>query len=206
MTDTTTATVTVQPPKVRDHREIEAIKTIGARLRDARLRLCNMSQLRAAEQLNLANSGMLAKFENGTDNRNIPLWLIRRAATLYEVSIDWLFGETEDWETGARMTQEREVSRWLFDVWEKAREMDIAHLRLLNDKLEALTVITGEMMKAANDAEAALDRFAELNDDFLDLRAGAPLVASTTRISAAAQHGQARLERIKGAMRRQATA
>ncbi len=201
-----TEPVTGQPPKVRDHREAQAIQIIGARLRDARMRLCNMSQRLAAEKLTLANSGMLAKFENATDNRNIPLWLIRRAASLYEVSIDWLFGETEDWETGHRMTQERETSRWLFDVWEKAREMDIQHLRLLNDKLEALTAITGEMTKAANDAEAALDRFAEVNEGFEDMKAGAPLVGSIARIAAAAQHGAARLERIKGEMRRQTTA
>ncbi|WP_295386609.1 helix-turn-helix transcriptional regulator [uncultured Thiodictyon sp.] len=201
-----TEPVTVQSPKVRDHREAQAIKIIGTRLRDARMRLCNMSQRLAAQQLGLANSGMLAKFENATDNRNIPLWLIRRAAALYEVSIDWLFGETEDWETGHRMTQERETSRWLFDVWEKAREMDIAHLRLLNDKLEALTAITSELAAAANDASAALDRFAEVNPEFEDMPAGSPLVAAVVRIAAAAQHGATRLERLRCEMRRPAAA
>jgi hypothetical protein len=52
----------------------------------------------------------------------VPLWVILRAAKVYEVSVDFIFGVTDDWETGSRMTQEREVSAWLGDMLMRMRD------------------------------------------------------------------------------------
>ena len=70
-----------------------AVKTIGARMRQAR-ELCNLSQSAAAKRLGYSNSSKLSKVEGATDTNSVPLWLILRAAKVYEVSIDFLFGGT----------------------------------------------------------------------------------------------------------------
>ena len=113
------------------------VKTIGARMREAR-ELCNMSQSAAARRLGYSNPSKLSKVEGATDTNSVPLWLIVRAASVYEVSIDYLFGCSDDWEAGSRMTQERETSAWLFDTWEKARRRDMETLRKLHNKVEAM--------------------------------------------------------------------
>ena len=103
------------------------VKTIGTRMRQAR-EMCNLSQSAAAKRLGYANSSKLSKVENATDTNSVPLWLILRAAKAYEVSVDYLFGATDDWEISARMTQEREVSPWLWDAMERARLRDPSSL------------------------------------------------------------------------------
>lgn len=73
--------------------QVAAGETIGARMREAR-ELCNMSQSAAARRLGYSNPSKLSKVEGATDTNSVPLWLIVRAASVYEVSIDylWLFG------------------------------------------------------------------------------------------------------------------
>ena len=115
-----------------------AVKTIGARMRQAR-ELCNLSQSAAAKRLGYQNPSKLSKVELATDTNSVPLWLIVRAARVYEVSVDFLFGATDDWEVGARMTQERETSAWMFDAWEKARQRDMETLKRLHDRVQTLT-------------------------------------------------------------------
>ena len=56
-----------------------AVKTIGARMRQAR-ELCNLSQSAAARRLGYANPSKLSKVELATDTNSVPLWLIVRAA------------------------------------------------------------------------------------------------------------------------------
>lgn len=172
------------------------VRTIGARMKAAR-EMCNMSQLRAAESLGYKNSSKLSKVEGATDTLSVPLRVIRRASEVYEVSIDYLFGALDDWERGARMTQEREVSRWMFAAWDEAHKRDMEVLRALHDRLEAMSGVIAAMVDAGAEANAALTRFAELNPEFDDMRAGSRLVASVERVAGAAGAAKAKMARFR---------
>lgn len=173
-----------------------AVKTIGARMRQAR-ELCNLSQSAAARRLGYSNPSKLSKVEGATDTNSVPLWLIVRASSVYEVSIDFLFGVTDDWELGARMTQERATSAWLFDAWEKARQRDMDVLRKLHNKVEAMEEAIALMLASTDDVGAALARFAELNPVFEDMKAGGRLVGAVERATDAAKNAKAKMTRFR---------
>ncbi|MDR3353375.1 MAG: helix-turn-helix domain-containing protein [Zoogloeaceae bacterium] len=172
-----------------------AVKTIGARMRQAR-ELCNLSQSAAAKRLGYQNPSKLSKVELATDTNSVPLWLIVRAARVYEVSVDFLFGATDDWEVGARMTQERETSAWMFDAWEKARQRDMETLKRLHDRMQTLTEAVAVMLSASEESALALARFAELNPEFEEMRAGSRLVGAVERANDAAKSAKTKMERF----------
>lgn len=173
-----------------------AVKTIGTRMRQAR-ELCNLSQSAAARRLGYSNPSKLSKVELATDTNSVPLWLIVRAARIYEVSVDYLFGSSDDWEVGARMTQERETSAWLFDAFEKARLREMETLKRLHDRMMAMNEAVAVMLVASNDISDALARFAELNHEFEDMRGGARIVAAVERAVTASGNAKAKLARFK---------
>jgi len=186
---------TGKPTTIRQE-QAAAVKMIGARMRQAH-ELCNLSQNAAAKRLGYSNSSKLSKVEGATDTNSVPLWLILRAAKVYEVSIDFLFGASDDWETGARMTQEREVSAWLQDVWEKSRQRDMETLKRLHDRVQTLAETVADMVVLAEDAGLALTRFAELNPAFEEMRAGSRLVSAVERASNAAKSAKAKMARFR---------
>lgn len=173
-----------------------AVKVIGARFRQAR-EMCNLSQSVAAKRLGYANQSKLAKVEGATDTNSVPLWLILRAAKVYEVSTDFLLGASDDWETGARMTQEREVSPWLFDAFNRVSRQQMQVLRRLHDRLEGMQDVMGTMFESAEGAHAALQRFTELNPGFVDMKAGGYLEGAVERSRDAAVSGRRRMERFR---------
>lgn len=172
------------------------VRTIGARFRQAR-ELCNLSQSVAAKRLGYKNPSKLSKVELATDTNSVPLWLIVRAAQVYEVSIDFLFGATDDWEVGARMTQERETSAWMYDAWEKMRRRDMAVLKQLHDRVQILSEAVTSMLSMAEEAGMALERFSELNPEFEDMRGGSRLVGAVGRANSAARNARAKMERYR---------
>lgn len=64
--------------------------TIGERLRAAR-EAAGLPQLEAARLLGYANSSKLSKIEWGRSSE-IPMWVLKRAGWLYDVSTDYLLG------------------------------------------------------------------------------------------------------------------
>lgn len=172
------------------------VKSIGIRMREAR-ELCNISQSVAAKRFGYSNPSKLSKVEGATDTNSVPLWLIVRASQIYEVSIDYLFGVSDDWETGARMSQERDVSQWVFDTWEKARQRDMEVLKKLHNKVDAMGGAIADMLAAAENADAAMLRFAEVNPEFEDMRVGARLLSSIERVSDSAKNAKAKMTRFR---------
>ena len=172
------------------------VRTIGERMRHAR-ELCNMSQSAAAKRLGYSNPSKLSKVEAATDTNSVPLWLIPRAARAYEVSVDFLFGFTDDWEVGARMTQEREVSAWLGDALARMRTRDLEALAQLNCRLEVLREAVATLTGSSDDVNSALARFIELNPDFEDMRGSNRLAQAVDRSHGAAVHSRAKMARFK---------
>lgn len=172
------------------------VKTIGERLKDAR-ELCNLSQQSAAQKLGYRNSSKLAKVERATDTNSVPLWLIMRAAKLYEVSVDYLFGLNEDWEKSARLTIERQTGLWLHEQWEILRRRDLAVLQSLYARTEILDGVVAEQLMLTKELKEALNSFRYLNPDFDDYRGGNRLVSVSEKIQDAILKAESKLKRFR---------
>lgn len=153
------------------------VQTIGARMREAR-ELCDMSQSVAAKRLGYSNPSMLSMVEWATDRNSVPLWLIVRAARLYDVSIDFLFGATDDFEVGLQ----RGVQTWLIGEWEKSRIEDMKALEKLHRRVAAVSALLPVIADESERTAEAIRRFAEINPGFDDMRGGARLAAAAENL------------------------
>ena len=179
------------------HRQVEIVKIVGARMRAAR-ELCNMSLSEAARQLGYANPSKLSKVENATDTRSVPFWLIPAAAKLYDVSADYLYGLSDDWETGLRATTERGTSQWLFETWDTMRRRDMGVLKLLHDRIEGVSEVVSAFVSAGRGGHEAVQRFGEIHPHFSDdMRGSARVVSAAERALSAAISGEAKLKRFR---------
>jgi len=175
--------------------QAEMVKVMGARFKEAR-EICNMSQVLAAKELGYANSSKLAKIEGSTDTISVPLWVIRRAARLYDVSIDYLFGETDDWERDITASRQNNVARWLVEYGKKADAAKISAFLVLNNKLSALEKAVDVAVKRSSENITVLRRIQELNPEFDELRGGSKLVLCAQESVADANKAMAELKRF----------
>jgi transcriptional regulator with XRE-family HTH domain len=172
--------------------QTELVRVIGARMQEAR-DLCNLSQSEAARRIGYANSSKLSKVEGATDTNSVPLWLIVRVAKVYEVSVDFLFGLTDDWEVGVP----RGVQPWLFDAWEKARQRDLAALERLHREIAAVSQHTSELVAGIAGATDALAILRTRAPAFDDLPASASLAGRLERLHERARAADAALKRFR---------
>lgn len=171
--------------------QLALVRVIGDRLRQAR-ELCNLSQSVAAKRLGYSNSSKLSKVEGATDTNSVPLWLILRAAKVYEVSIDFLFGLTDEWETDVpRGTQE-----WLLNVWQKLRERDMAALDHLHREVMAVSQHTAALVAGVREAAEGLSTYRARNPGFDETPASATLAGRLERLQADAGDADTALKRF----------
>lgn len=168
------------------------VKTIGARMREAR-ELLNMSQLEAAERLGYENSSKLAKIENASDTNSVPLALVMRAAQLYDVSVDFLFGLSEDWEPGVR----RETNSYLIRAWEEARRRDLEALERLYRRVQSVACAIDELVNGSNEVAAALRSVRERGGEFDEIPAGNRLLCAIERQAEIARKAEGGLRRFR---------
>ncbi len=166
-----------EAPPVR-HAQAELVKTIGLRLKASR-ELCNLSLSEAARRLGYANPSKLSKVENATDTNSVPIRLIRDAARVYEVSTEYLFGLSDDFEAGVP----RGMTPHLLDQWDRMRSRDLQAIIALQKKIEAATAVIPAIQRDAQGVIDAIFRLADLNGDaFLDLQGGSILNAAADRL------------------------
>ena len=166
-----------EAPPVR-HAQAELVKTIGLRLKASR-ELCNLSLSEAARRLGYANPSKLSKVENATDTNSVPIRLIRDAARIYEVSTEYIFGLSDDFEAGVP----RGMTPHLLDQWDRMRLRDLQALIALQKKIEAATSVIPAIHRDAQSVIDAIFRLTDLNGDaFLDLHGGSILNAAAVRL------------------------
>lgn len=166
-----------EAPPVR-HAQAELVKTIGLRLKASR-ELCNLSLSEAARRLGYANPSKLSKVENSTDTNSVPIRLIRDAARIYEVSTEYIFGLSDDFEAGVP----RGMTPHLLDQWDRMRSRDLQALIALQKHIEAATSVIPAIHRDAQGVIDAIFRLTDLNGDaFLDLQGGSILNAAAVRL------------------------
>lgn len=148
--------------------QAELVRVIGDRLRESR-EMCNLSQSESAKRMGYANPSKLSKVEGATDTNSVPLWLIVRAAKVYEVSVDFLFGLSDDFEN----REPPGAQSWLLDAWQKMRERDLAALEQLHREIAAVASHTAELVAGAAEVADALTRLRTRCPEFDDLPASA---------------------------------
>lgn len=157
-------------------------KNMGLRLRASRESI-GMAQGEAARRLGYANQTKLAKIEGGTDTNSVPHWVVLRAARLYDVSIDYIYGESDDWELSARALQERDMAKWMMEAWEAGRQRDLEVLRKLKLRMDAISETVTGLFSASQDVQDALRRFVELNSETFDeMRGGNRLLVAVDKL------------------------
>lgn len=175
--------------------QTKLIKIIGSRMREAR-EMSGLSQKQAADLLGYANSSKLAKIEGATDTRSVPLQTILKAAELYQVSVDFIFGIADDWERDPQLCRERAIGRWLYERLDRARTHDIAIFAELAHRIEIATAQITHLADGAEQARLAFDRFADINPTFPDLIGGARLQASLSALDDAGRKARGALRRL----------
>jgi len=176
--------------------QAELVRIIGDRLREAR-ELCNLSQSAAARRFGYQNPSKLSKVELATDTNSVPLWLIARAAKLYEVSVDFIFGLSADWETGVP----RGAQPWIMDAWQKVRERDMAVLVRLHEEIAAVSKQVTALAAGAREVAGALQTVCLRNPGFIDMPASGTLDGRVQRLQEHARTAEGMLRRFQSSTR-----
>ncbi|MGZ8220025.1 MAG: helix-turn-helix domain-containing protein [Methylobacter sp.] len=147
--------------------QAKVVKTFGQRMKEAR-ELCNFSQKEAASLFGYSNSSKLAKIEAASDTNSIPVWIIPKAAIVYTVSVDYLFGISDDWERDPVVSQERDITRWLFDHWERAKSAEVNAIRVLHNKVLILEKAVSRTISRSKENLDTINRVREINPQYDD--------------------------------------
>jgi hypothetical protein len=156
-----------------DRDEIAVIKILGSRMAEARA-LCKLPRHVAADRLGIADD-LLAKLEDGVDIKHLPLKLVRQASLIYDVSVDFLYGFSSDWEVCEETKQNREFAAYLHQAQTQLlSRLAVKQLRL-ERQVEALTPAVGTLTDEIEAIVEALNTFKGMNPEFDKLPAGSML-------------------------------
>lgn len=155
----------------------ELWRTITARLREAREELCRMSQKEAARLLGVSLR-FLQRYEDPmAEVKSTEPVFMTRASELYDVSMDWLYGRTDDWERCSRAHRERHAQLFTLRQIAINHAEQMEHFRRLYDWHEAeiknLECIVEQTRAAIEEAEWLTSR-----KGFEDMRGSAPVARS----------------------------
>jgi transcriptional regulator with XRE-family HTH domain len=178
-----------------DKDEVAILKIVGGRLAEAR-ELCKLPRHVAADRLGIPDD-LLAKIESGVDVETIPLKLVRLASLVYDVSVDYLFGFSDDWETDPKTRQDREFAAYIHreqTQWFSRWAVKQLHLER---QVEALAAVVGVLPAEIEAIAGALDVFQAMNPDFDRLPAGSQLQYRIRKAHVSAQVARRALIRHK---------
>jgi len=174
--------------------EIELIKIIGQRLAAAR-DLCRFTIKEAAPMLGVTPL-LLGKIEKGTNIKFIPQTLIYKASTVYGVSIDFLYGTTEDWELDPIVQGERLFGVGLYGFYTAQLSKLSVRIAEQHRKQQALVKATKLMIFATDELDKAMTVFKQMNK-FDDLPCGARLDYRTKKLIETTNTARRELVRCK---------
>jgi transcriptional regulator with XRE-family HTH domain len=184
-----------KPPRAIPSREEQMgiASAVGRRMIRAR-EVAGYSQARAAEALGYSNGSKLAKVESGVDSTSVPLWLLRRAAQLYGVSIDYLLGVSECMDSDEPREQAaRDLMSLVREQYERQRHVDVMVTVAMLERVAEIERAVVALTRHAGDVQAAVATVAERNPGWPDLVGGARLQHAATALETLTRGLAARL-------------
>lgn len=142
-------------------------RVIGNRFKYSRETLSGISQLKAAEKLGISNT-LLALLEHGTDGRKPSHEVMIKASRLYKVSLDYLYGETEEWETDINDVQERHIQSWVLNELESQAINQVNVIRKIGSRITVVSNAAKFAIEYAKEIGEAVDCIRKLNPNFDD--------------------------------------
>lgn len=181
------------------HDQISLARLIGERMREARMMAC-MGQVEAAKRLGYANSSKLSKIEGGKSSE-VPLWVIKRAGWLYDVSLDYLMGNSATMERGdVDHAALREMHAFLMAASERHRARDVLALQRLHARIAEIEQLLEQALAEAKAADEARQKV-EQQGEWQEVRGGSRWAVATARAAAALRTASTRLARYKAEAR-----
>lgn len=178
--------------------QAELARHVGAKLKEAR-EMVGLSQLNAARQIGYANSTKLSKIETGKHSSQIPMWMLKRASQVYDVSLDYLLGITESMEReDVRHSALREMMVHMREDWERMRCRDVLVQSNMLDRIKSIEKGVLHIDTEAAAAELAMVRLIELNPQaWEELRGGCKALATVQTTAAAARNARRNMQRFR---------
>ena len=182
--------------------QAELARQVGAKLKEAR-EMVGLSQLNAAKQIGYANSTKLSKIETGRHSSQIPMWVLKRASQIYDVSLDYLLGVTESMEReDTRHTALREMMVHMREDWERIRGRDVLVQANMLERIGNVESSVLYIDTEAAEAEKALVRMIELNPGKWDeTKGGCKLFSTVQSTAAAARTARRKMQRFRNESR-----
>ena len=157
-----------------DKSSVGITRVICDRLRESR-ELCGLIIDDAAELMRI-NPKLLWVYETGNYGNyqtcKLPLWFLALAAETYDVSLDYLFGGHENFESNLEACRDRELLtlvnlRYLTEA--KATRLELAKQ---SNRLAVIEAVVGLLPNYLRRITDAFKRYRELNPDTFDDRLG----------------------------------
>lgn len=161
----------VQPPERKNAEQAQIVQTFGQRMKFAR-ELCGYNQLVASNLLGYANSSKLNKIEHASDGVTFPWWLPVRAASVYQVSTDFLYGISDDWEHDPALSHPRQIQAILEQL--TAGDHDV--IRNLYKQLSTVEKAAKHSLKRSAEMNSLVNQFRAVNPEFDGMKLGAKLL------------------------------
>ena len=168
--------------------------TICQRMRESR-EIAGLSQDATALLLSIGVDDY-RKIENGVDVPDISLDLLIRAGNVFDVPLDFLIGNTDDWDCGIERRNNDVVTVMLLE-WQAQRMKTVNQIRIQDNKLKIIGRTVGIYQEAITECRVAMAKFEKLNPPFQDMKAGAAVVGSIERAERAVNQAQGDLKRYK---------
>lgn len=159
--------------------------------------LNGMSQTEAAERMGYAKSAQLSQWEHG--KRLPPIDRMIIAALVYGVSLDYLFGLSDDPERDQHFAARKAMARNM-EAHLRQHADRIAESLMAMTKTGGMSLLTIKALTArANDAAMSMRRFAQINaKKFDNMQGGASVLHACVSLEALVREASAMVARVEG--------
>ena len=171
------------------------VRTLCQRLREAR-ELSGLLQAKAADLLGV-NAARLNVIEQGVNVYEIPHWLVLKAARAYDVSVDYLYGNGDDFEHDVQVARNRNSLQHLRHEMGELIAGYLSQSAANFQMLEKLGELVRDCEVSIQEVTATFDRFRAANPEFDDSMASAPLLAAVDRATGRMEAAELMLKRLK---------
>lgn len=182
--------------RITPKKEVEAIKVIASRMREAR-RLCEYSITQAAALLGVTQ-GDLKNIENVVDVDHVPLWLIKNASEVFNVPTDYLFGLIDDFDShDPEVFKGRSLIASLQRQQLEGFSKTAAEQIRQDGKLTAMNSAVAASVMAVQQIVVAFTRFTQINPHFENMSCGATVLHQIQIAEELAAHASSVLGRYR---------